>query len=105
VDVENIGLAQPHKLWPDNAWTDIPLQNARCVADRGTTILNTLQQFLCSIHHQSVMSPKEKIKGIQVWRMTWAEFWSLPFYPSPSVGSLKVISGSATELGWGITMH
>jgi hypothetical protein len=30
--------------------------------------------------------------------MTWPGYWCLPSYPSPSVGSLKVISGSILKL-------
>jgi hypothetical protein len=30
--------------------------------------------------------------------------WSLPSYPLPSAGSLKVISGSITEMGWSTIM-
>jgi hypothetical protein len=47
----------------------------------------------------------KKIRGIQVWRTTWPGYMSLPSYPSRNIGSLKIISGSVTEMGWGTIMH
>jgi hypothetical protein len=42
---------------------------------------------------------------ILVWWTTWLEYWSLPSYSSARVNSIKVISGSIIEMGWGTIMH
>jgi hypothetical protein len=48
VDAQNVGLALPHKLFSNDVWI---YSNARFVAGQSTDILNTLQQFVYSIHH------------------------------------------------------
>jgi hypothetical protein len=35
----------------------------------------------------------------------WSAYCSLPSYPSPILGSRKVISDDVTEMGWGTVMH
>jgi hypothetical protein len=43
VDGESVGLALPHKLWSNDAWTDGCAKNAMKVVHQGSAILNALQ--------------------------------------------------------------
>lgn len=65
----NVGLTLPQKLW---------LHNGKLVADRDTSILNTLQTFwLFSATGQIFyIYPKETIMGSQVWWTSWSQCWS-----------------------------
>jgi hypothetical protein len=51
------------------------------------------------------MFPEEEIKEIEVWWTGWPGHRALTSCPSPSVASLKVISGGVTEVRWDNTMH
>lgn len=63
----------------------VALKNSRRVTDRSSI-------HRCSVHKIFYMFPKEKNQEIQVWWSTWPEYWTLPCHPSPSEGSLEVIS-------------
>lgn len=47
VNVQNVVLTLKHKLQPNIAWIDEHTKNTTSVMNRGTAILNMLQQFLC----------------------------------------------------------
>jgi hypothetical protein len=89
VDGENVGLALPHKLWSNDAWTNGCAKNARNVVDQGTAILNALQQFLCSIHCRSIHQiflhvPKGKSRGFRA-RILVPNILSLDHYRQSQV--------------------
>jgi hypothetical protein len=80
------------------------LKNARNVVDQGKAILNTLQYPLlkCTLHF--FRCPRKK----KAWDSGLVDDLDRIYFPAfllPNVGSLKVISGSIIEMGWGPIMH
>jgi hypothetical protein len=96
------------------------IKNASSFTDQGTAIVNTLQQLFCSIHHSSYFAVSTAEAHTKFFRFpqrkksrksSSGELLGhdtgpcFPSYPLSSVGNLKVISGSVTEMGWGTIMH
>jgi hypothetical protein len=86
----------PHTLWPNETWIDRCTEKCQeCSRLRYSHFEHTaavpVQYPLLKRTPIFLMSPKEKIKRIQVWRTNGSGNWSLPSYQSPSVCSLMVI--------------
>jgi hypothetical protein len=62
------------------------------------TCVNFVASRCLKMDHSGFQVSCHNITGVQVWLTTWPGYWSLSFYPLPSSGKLRVISGGVTKM-------